>query len=84
VRYNEPISEQSLIEALSAIKSMIECCKVLWRIRDLLAEESADLPDSKVIDPYMWQVNWWLPEWGKPETTELTVDHIRVQPGEKN
>jgi len=73
-----------LIETLLAIKWMIDCCKGLGRIRDLLAEEGADLPDSKVIDPYIWQVHWWLPAWGKREATELTIGHIRLQPGEKN
>jgi hypothetical protein len=63
---------------------MIDCCRGLLRIRDILADESADLSDDKVIDPFMWQVNWWLPEWGDPKTTSLTVGHIRLGPGESN
>jgi len=38
----------------------------------------------RLIDPFMWQVNWWLPEWGDPRTTPLTVAHIRLQPDESN
>jgi hypothetical protein len=83
-RHMAPISEQVLIEALQGIKWMIDCCRGLLRIRDIIAEENADLPDDKVIDPFMWQVNWWLPEWGDPKTTPLTVAHVRLQPGESN
>jgi hypothetical protein len=83
-RYSAPISEQSLIAALGGLKWMIACCKGLGRIRQLLAHPDADLPDDKVIEAFMWQVNWWLPEWGDPETTPLTVGHIRLRPGQKN
>ncbi|KUH70022.1 hypothetical protein AU184_14555 [Mycolicibacterium novocastrense] len=54
------------------------------RIRDILADKGADLPDDKIIDPCIWQVNWWLPKWGDPRTTPLTVGHIRLRPGETN
>jgi len=78
------IREQALIEALRGMKWMIDCCRGLLRIRDIIADQTADLPDDKVIDPFMWQVNWWLPEWGNPETTPLTVTHVRLRPGESN
>lgn len=83
-RHNAPISEQALIEALNGMKWMIDCCRGLLRIHNILAAENADLSDDNVIDPFMWQVNWWLPEWGEPGTTPLTVAHIRLQPGESN
>jgi hypothetical protein len=83
-RHMTPIREQELIEALQGIKWMIDCCRGLVRIRDIIAHENADLPDDKVIDAFMWQVNWWLPEWGDPKTTPLTVGHVRLQPGESN
>jgi hypothetical protein len=83
-RHTAAIQEQALIGALAGMKWMKDCCRGLLRIRDLLADESADLPDHKVIDAFMWQVNWWLPEWGDPTTTPLTVGHIRLQPGESN
>ena len=79
-----PIREQALIEALQGMKRMIECCRGLLRIREIIADENADLPDDKVIDPFMWQVNWWLPEWGDQETTPLTVGHVRLRPEECN
>lgn len=83
-RHIAPISEQVLVEALQGMKWMIDCCRGLLRLRDILAEADADLPDDKVIDPFLWQVNWWLPEWGDPKTTPLTVAHVRMQPGESN
>lgn len=83
-RHVAPIREQALIETLEGIKWMIDCCRGVLRIGDLLADKTAHLPDDKVIDSYMWQVNWWLPEWGDPETAQLTVGHIRLKPGEKN
>jgi hypothetical protein len=83
-RHVAPIHEQTLIEALEGMKWMIDCCRGLLRIGGLLANENADLPDDKVIDAFMWQVNWWLPEWGDPETTPLTVGHVRLRPGESN
>jgi hypothetical protein len=83
-RHTAQIQEQALIEALEGMKWMKDCCRGLLRIRDILAEENADLPDHKVIDAFMWQVNWWLPEWGNPKTTPLTVGHIRLRPGENN
>ena len=83
-RHMAPIREQALIEALQGIKWMIDCCRGLLRIRDIIAEENADLPDDKVIGAFMWQVNWWRPEWGDPETTPLTVGHVRLRPGESN
>ena len=63
---------------------MIRCCRGLLRIRNILADEHATLPDDKVIDPFMWQVNWWLPEWGDPDQTPLNVGHVRLRPGETN
>lgn len=83
-RHAAQISEQDLIGALEGMKWMIDCCRGLTRIGALLADETADLPDDKVIDPFVWQVNWWLPEWGDPETTPLTVGHIRLRPDESN
>ncbi len=83
-RHVARIREQTLIEALQGIKWMISCCRGLLRIRDIIAEEYADLPDDKVINAFMWQVNWWLPEWGDPKTMPLTVGHVRLQPGEVN
>jgi hypothetical protein len=81
-RHMAPVSEHALIQALRSMKWMIDCCRGLLRIRDIIADENADLPDDKVIDPFMWQVNWWLPEWGDPETTPLTVGHVRLRPDE--
>ncbi|MCV7090078.1 hypothetical protein [Mycobacterium interjectum] len=83
-RHVAAIRERALIEALEGMKWMIDCCRGLLRIGALLMHENADLPDNKVIDSYMWQVNWWLPEWGDPETTPLTVGHVRLGPGESN
>lgn len=72
-RHVAEVRERELIEALTDMKWMIDCCRGLLRIGGIIAVEHADLPDHKVIDPFMWQVNWWLPEWGDPETTPLTV-----------
>jgi hypothetical protein len=83
-RHAAAIREQDLIEALQGMKWMIDCCRGLVRIGALIANENADLPDNKVIDPFMSQVNWWLPEWGGPQTTPLTVGHVRLRPGEVN
>lgn len=83
-RHVAAIREQALIQALAGMKWMIDCCRGLLRIGTLLMNENADLPDDKVIDAFMWQVNWWLPEWGDPETTPLTVGHVRLGPGESN
>jgi hypothetical protein len=83
-RWRAPFKEEALIEALADLKWLIDCCRGLGRIRDLLSNEDAYLPDDKPIDAYMWQVNWWLPEWGDQQTTQLTVGHIRLCHGEKN
>lgn len=83
-RHVAAIREQDLIGALQGMKWMIDCCRGLVRIGAFLADETANLPDAKVIDAYAWQVNWWLPEWGDPETTPLTVGHVRLRPGESN
>ncbi|ASW89728.1 hypothetical protein [Mycobacterium marseillense] len=83
-RHLAAIREQTLIEALDDMKWMIDCCRGLVRIGALLADETADLPDHKVIDPFMWQINWWLPEWGDRETTSLTVGHVRLRLDECN
>lgn len=83
-RHAAVIRESDLIEALEGMKWMIDCCRGLVRVGALLAHETADLPDDKVIDAFMWQVNWWLPEWGNPETTPLTVGHVRLRPGQSN
>ncbi|MGY4647664.1 hypothetical protein [Mycobacterium sp. URHB0021] len=83
-RHTAPLQEQALIGALESMKWMKDCCRGLLRIRDILADEKANLSDEKVIDAFAWQVNWWMPEWGDPETTLLTVGHIRLRPGEKN
>jgi hypothetical protein len=83
-RHTAPIQEQDLIGALVGMKWMKDCCRGLLRIRDILADEKADLPDEKVINPFIWQVNWWLPGWGNPQTMPLTVGHIRLRPGETN
>jgi hypothetical protein len=44
-RHVAAIREQDLIEALEAMKWMIDCCRGLVRIGALIANENADLPD---------------------------------------
>jgi hypothetical protein len=78
------ITEQELRETLAELKWLIDCCRGLVRIHGLLSNEDTNLPDDKVIDASMWQVNWWLPEWGNRETTQLTVGHLRRLPDETN
>ncbi|CAA0134641.1 Uncharacterised protein [Mycolicibacterium vanbaalenii] len=85
-RHRADILEQDLIAALAAIRSVRDCLHGLNRIRGILSEEGTreGLADDKIIDPFMWQVNWWLPEWGELWSRPLTVADVFLQPGETN
>lgn len=85
-RHRADILEQDLINALAAIRSLLDCLHGLNRIRGILSEEGTreGLADDKVIDPFMWQVNWWHPEWGEPWSRPITVADVFLRPGETN
>jgi hypothetical protein len=46
-RHMAPIREQVLIDALQGIKWMIDCCRGLLRIRNIIADENANLPMTR-------------------------------------
>lgn len=65
-RHVAAIRERTLIEALEGMKWMIDCCRGLLRIGALLMDETADLPDDKVITPSCGRLTGGFPNGVNP------------------
>jgi hypothetical protein len=75
-RHKDSITEQELRGTLDDLRWMILCCRLMMRYRDIF-HAVPDIPDDHVFTAT--RPPWWLPEWGDPATTDVTVGHIRIE-----